>query len=251
MNLSDMDGLEHLTSAVYDGVYMPGNPPALTGHHDWEHIIAGITLHLIFHGRTNDEHCTPLTIASLIAEQVMKLVQQQGLLQHGKRRPQAAPVAAAWTPTVQLVVNVPPQAVSSHSMGGVQATLLDYKEDSNGESPFHETSRHTVMRSSPVATHHDLLWQTTMWLEACRDSFGEEDIQWWLLIMPLTDGGTAAAKELAKCLIAVWRWMAKVSIMPLCPPAPTMLNIGQFLEGHPRKRTTHPGFWPMPTPCST
>ena len=118
VNLSDVDGLEHLAWAVYNGVYMPGDPPALTGHHDWERIIAGTTLHLIFHGRTNDEHCKPSTIASLNAGQAMKLAQQKGLLQPGKRRPQTIPVAAAWTPTVQSVVNVPLQAVSSHSMGG-------------------------------------------------------------------------------------------------------------------------------------
>ena len=67
VNLSDMEGLEHLAWTVYDGVYMPGNPPDLTGHHDWEHIIVGTTLCLIFHGRTNDEHCKPLTVASLNA----------------------------------------------------------------------------------------------------------------------------------------------------------------------------------------
>ena len=54
VNLSDVDGLEHLTWAVYNGVYMPSDLPDLTGHHDWEHIIVGTTLHLIYHGRTND-----------------------------------------------------------------------------------------------------------------------------------------------------------------------------------------------------
>ena len=202
VNLSDMDGLECLTWAVYDEVYMPGDPPALTSHHDWERIIVGTTLHLIFHGKTNDEHCKPLTIASFNAEQAVKLMQQQGLLQPGKRRPQAMPVAAVWTPTIQSVVNVPPQAVSSHSTGGAQATSLDYKEDSDGESPFHETSRCIMMRSSPVKTRLDPLWQMTMWLEACGESLGEEDITWWLLVMPLTDGGTVAAKELTKHLIS-------------------------------------------------
>ena len=116
-NLSDVDGLECLAWALYDGVYMPGDPPDLTGHHDWEHIIVGTTLCLIYHGRTNDEHCKPWTIASLNAEQAMKLAWQQGLLQPGKRRPQATPVTTGQTPTVQSVVNVPPQAVSSHSTG--------------------------------------------------------------------------------------------------------------------------------------
>ena len=36
MNLSDVKCLEHLTWAVYNWVYVPGYPPALTGCHDWE-----------------------------------------------------------------------------------------------------------------------------------------------------------------------------------------------------------------------
>ena len=35
VNLSDVDGLEHLAWAVYDGVYVPGNLPDLTGCH-WD-----------------------------------------------------------------------------------------------------------------------------------------------------------------------------------------------------------------------
>ena len=127
VNMSDMDGLECLAWAVYDGVYMPGDLLDLTGHHNWEHIIVGTTLHLIYHGRTNDEHCKPLTIASLNAEQATKLAWQQGLLQPGKRRPQATPVAAVQTPTIQLVVNVLPQAVSSHSMGEHKPCLWTIK----------------------------------------------------------------------------------------------------------------------------
>ena len=132
----------------------------LTGHHDWECIIVGNTLHLIYCRRTNDEQCKPLTIASFNAEQAMMLTQQQGLLHPGKRRPRATPVAAELTPTIQLVVNVPPQAVSSHSMGGAQAMSLDYKKDSDGESPFHETSGHIMKRSSLVGKCLDPLWQT-------------------------------------------------------------------------------------------
>ena len=201
----------------------------------------GTTLCLIFCRKTKGEHCKPSTITSLNAEQAMELTQQQGLLQLGKRRSWAVPNTAAWrTPTVQLVVNVPPQTVSSCSTGGVQAMSLDYKEDSDRGSPFHETSRCIMMKSSPVEAHLDPMWQMMMWLEACGENLGEEDITWWLLVMPLTDGGTAATKELTKHLVSVWRWMAKVSTLPLCPPAPTMLNIGQFLEGCPKEEDHTP-----------
>ena len=126
--------------------------------------------------------------------------------------------------------------------------LLNYEEDFDGESPVHEASRCIMMRSSPVGTRLDPLWQMTTWLEACGDSLGEEDITWWLLVIPLTDSGTAATKELAKCLVSAWRWKAKASTMPLCPPAPTMLNIGQFLEGCPREGDHTP--WPFAYTCA-
>ena len=51
----------------------------------------------------------------------------------------------------------------------------------------------------------------------------------------MTDGSNMAAKELPNCLVAMWKWMAKVSTMPLCPPAPTVLNIGQFLDVSPKE----------------
>ena len=119
VNLSDVNGLEHLVWAVYDRVYVPGYPPALTGYHDWEHFIAGTTLHLIFCWKTNSDHCKPSAIASLNAEQTTKLGQQQGLLQPGKRRCRATPAAVAQRiPTIQSVVNVLPQAISSHFTRG-------------------------------------------------------------------------------------------------------------------------------------
>ena len=64
VNLNDVNGLERLTWAIYNGVYVPSDPPALTGHHSWERIIMGTTLHLIFCRVTNSKHCEPSTVAS-------------------------------------------------------------------------------------------------------------------------------------------------------------------------------------------
>ena len=125
---------------------------------------------------------------------------------------------------------------------------LDYKEDSNGESPFHKTSKQVMMMSSSVGKCLEPLWQMMMWLEAYGDSLWEEDIVWWPLVVPLTYGGTTVAKELTKCLISAWRWTAKVSNMPLYPPAPTMLNIGQFLKECPREGDHTP--WLLAYACT-
>ena len=146
VNLNDVNGLKHLAWAVYNGVCMPGDLPALTGHHNWECIVMGTTLHLIFRGATNKEHCEPSMVASLNAKQATKLVQQQGLPRPKQRRSRATPTTETQrTPTVQSVVNVLLQAASSYSMGGVQATSLDFDEDTDDENSFHESSRCIMM----------------------------------------------------------------------------------------------------------
>ena len=72
------------------------------------------------------------------------------------------------------------------------------------------------------------MWQTTKWLQACEESLDEEEISWWLLLLPLTDGSKTATRELTKWLLATWRWVKKVSNASTCSPASTVLNIGQF-----------------------
>ena len=85
VDLQDADGLECLAWAVYDGVFMTGNKPALSGHYDWDRVVAGTLIHLIFQGQTDKEHCGPVTIVSFNAKQAVELAQQQGLPQYRER----------------------------------------------------------------------------------------------------------------------------------------------------------------------
>ena len=57
----------------------------------------------------------------------------------------------------------------------------------------------------------------------------EEEVPWYKLVIPLTLGAEGAALSLAKHLLAAWRWSIKVRGEYVCPPAPTVLNIGQFM----------------------
>ena len=50
--------LERLTWAVYDGMYVPGSQPALSGPCNWACILDKMMTH-IFHGRMLWEHCPP------------------------------------------------------------------------------------------------------------------------------------------------------------------------------------------------
>ena len=139
--LSNVNGLECLAWAMCDGVFVPGDPPTLTGHHDWSHIVTGTTLQLIFYGKTPSEHCERCTVASFNAKQATRLMQQQGLLWPKRTKPHATSATEVWrAPTVQSVVNVPPQAASSHSIGGAQATSLDFDIHTDEEEVFCEST---------------------------------------------------------------------------------------------------------------
>ena len=67
-----MDGLECLAWAVYDGVFLPGDPPTLIGYHDWKWIIAGTALRLIYQEKTLGVHCPPCTVMSQNTEWAAK-----------------------------------------------------------------------------------------------------------------------------------------------------------------------------------
>ena len=232
----DASSLECLAWAMYDGVFVPSNKPALSGHYDWDCVVAGTLICLIFWEQTDKEHCGPAIIASFNVKLEMELVQQQGLPQYRESSTHTASAVPAWkSPTVQLKVTVPSLAMSSHSMGGAQAMALDYTADSNGESPFPETSQHCVMRGSPKKVWPDSMWEVTKWLEACIETLREEDVPWWPLVAPLMDVGAPGARDLTKHFLAMSQWMVEVATTNFCLPTPTMLNIGQFLDEEPKE----------------
>ena len=56
INLGDVRSLERLIWAIYNGMYVPGSQPALSGPLDWACNLDKTTTH-IFHGRMLQEHC--------------------------------------------------------------------------------------------------------------------------------------------------------------------------------------------------
>ena len=100
-------------------------------------------------------------------------------------------------------------------MGGAQAKALDYAADSDGESPFPETSWHSVMRVSPKKVKPNPMWEATKWLEVHIETMMEDD-PWWPLVAPLTDVGMPGASELAKHFHGSgwWRWPLPIFVHP-------------------------------------
>ena len=110
-----------------------------------------------------------------------------------------------------------------------------------GAAEWHAGEGHsTPMPSDAHLPQQELPHQSDVanhkWLLNCKTSLEEEEINLWLLVSPLTNGSDAATKDLAKRLMAAWKWAGVVSESPLCQPTPTVLNIRQFfnkdLTGH-------------------
>ena len=75
----------------------------------------------------------------------------------------------------------------------------------------------------------DPQWRATRWLQMVVQGITKEEVPWYELVIPLMSGAEGATLSLAKHLLTVLRWSMKVCGEDTCPPAPTILNIRQFM----------------------
>ena len=68
--------------------------------------------------------------------------------------------------------------------------------------------------------------RATRWLQLVVQGITEDEVPWYELVIPLKLGVKGTALSLAKHLLTVWRWSIKVQGKDICPPTPTILNIG-------------------------
>ena len=187
------------------------------------------------------------------------------------------------TPKLPLAVNVLTYAWSSCLGGGMARASVDDKEAwednfQTSHSPAHHivrwdggghrelaTERMKASGGSPgwqsffqvdvgeeepeILEDIDPHWRATRWLQVAVQGIAEEEVPWYKLVTPLTSGAQGMALTLAKHLLVAWWWNIKVCREDDCPPAPTVLNIGQFMTdeemagGHGRATLVH-GLFP-------
>ena len=75
-----------LAWAVYDGMFAPGPPPEMLGHHNWDRMLAGTLVPLIYHGEMPYAHCDPATITGTDAQRATKLAKKKGLPSYKEQR---------------------------------------------------------------------------------------------------------------------------------------------------------------------
>ena len=154
---------------------------------------------------------------------------------HPERRAHATLVAPAWkSPTVQSKVTIPPQAMSSCSMGGIQAQCWTMQQTPMGRVLF---PKPVSIMWWGVPQRRPGLITCGKWPSGwkCVETLREEYVPWWQLVVPVMDAGTTGTQELAKCFLAMWQWTVEVAATNFCLPAPTMLYIGQFLDEKPKE----------------
>ena len=57
-----------------------------------------------------------------------------------------------------------------------------------------------------MGLHPNPMWHPKDWMKQKVAGIMEEDIPWWRLVVPMTDGGAEHTLELAKCLLVAWKW---------------------------------------------
>ena len=72
-------------------------------------------------------------------------------------------------------------------------------------------------------------WRAMWSLQVAIQGIMDEEVQWYELFTLLTSGVEGVAMSLAKHLVAAWWWNIKVRGEGECPPAPSVINIGQFI----------------------
>ena len=71
--------------------------------------------------------------------------------------------------------------------------------------------------------------QGMKWMKERQRSYRDVQLEFWLLLGPLMDGGKEHAHQLAHRLLSVWQWASAVD-PPTYPPVPMSMDIGCWLR---------------------
>ena len=70
--------------------------------------------------------------------------------------------------------------------------------------------------------------QGMKWMKEHQCSYNGVQLDFWLLLRPLTDRTEESTRHLAHRLLSVWHWSSAID-PPIYPPMPTSMNIGYWL----------------------
>ena len=115
--------------------------------------------------------------------------------------------------------------------GGGHGELAAERMDASGGSPAWQLFVQVDIGKEEPETLEEIdpYWRAMQWLKVPIRGITDEEVLWHKLLALLTSGAEGVAMSLAKRLVAVWWWNIKVRGEGECPPALSVLNIGQFI----------------------
>ena len=207
MLVPDTIQLERLAWAVFDNIMGPGEAPPLCGFETYDQIIRRLASKAYKGVHTR---CPAHIFASFGAEA-----------------------------TTATVVN--PES-RKNTRSPHYTMTRDVREEFRGSySTFKEKQdRAERDQSYTPARPVDPNTQAMKWMKERQRSYKDIQLEFWLLLRPLTDGSEERTRQLAHRLLSVWHWSLAVD-PPTYPPTPTSMNIGYWV--HQTKKKDIRQFW--------
>ena len=207
MLVPDTIQLECLAWAVFDNIMGPGDAPPLCGFKMYDQIIRHLASKAY---KGMHMHCPAHTSTSFGAE-------------------------------VTTVTVVNPESKKS-TRPPCYTMTRDVREEFRGSySAYKQKQDHAERHQSYAPTRPvDPNTQGMKWMKECQRSYKDIQLEFWLLLRPLTDGSEERTRQLACRLLSVWHWSSAVD-PPTYPPTPTSMNIGYWL--HQTKKKDIRQFW--------
>ena len=195
MQVPDTVQLERLAWAVFDNIMGLGEAAPLGGIEMYEQIVRHLASKAY---KGVHMHCLMQTSASFGAE---------------------VTTAAEVNPESKKSTRPPHYTMTQDVREEFRGSYTAYKERQDMEG-----RNQSYAPTYPV----DPNTQGMKWMKECQRSYRDIQLEFWLLLRPLTDGSEECTRQLAHRLLSVWHWSSAVD-PPTCPPTPTSMNIGYWL----------------------
>ena len=189
VQVADTIQLEHLVWVVFDNIMGLGEAPPLPGLETYAQIIECLA------GKAyRGQHvCCPAQTSASFGTEAMARPTPGGPELKKPGRPQC----------YSMTRDVRKEFVGSYS-------ALKEKQDLAGGRPIVST----ISSSRPNI-------QGMKWMKECQHSYRDVQLNFWLLLQPLTDSSEELTRQLAHRLLSMWHWSSAIDPPPphicLCP----------------------------------
>ena len=195
MSAPDTIQLERLAWAVYDNVMGPSETPPLCGFETYDQIIRCLASKAY---KGVHMRCPAWTSTSFGAGEATEIVENPESKKDTR----------------------PPRYTMTR----------DVRQEFRGSYSAYKEKQDIAGRDQSYASSHAVDPNThgMKWMKERQRSYRDIQLEFWLLLRPLTDGSEEHTRQLARRLLSVWHWSSAVE-PPTYPPAPTSLDIGYWL----------------------